>query len=150
MNRKTLKPNSAHPQSRCTRKINPKFGLLGFLGFFGFLGFIPHIFHLEGRITVPFPLIFFCFFGFFGFYYEGKMSGTMIDERYEFNRNRASAIANKTALILIIGTAIFSISVFKINNPYRMLELLLAVIGFAFGLSLFLQSYLLYRFEHEE
>lgn len=78
------------------------------------------------------------------------MSGTMIDERFELNQNRASAIANKVALTLIVGAALFSISVFRIQEPYSMLKLLLAVIGFAFGLSIFLQSYLLYRFENEE
>lgn len=138
------------PKHRYTRKINPKFGFLGFLGFLGLLGFLPQMLRESGTIAVPFPLIFFCFFGFFGFYYEGKMSGTMIDERFEWNQNRAGAIANKAALILIVGAALFSISVFKIQDPYSMLKLLLAVIGLAFGLSIFLQSYLLYRFENED
>jgi len=78
------------------------------------------------------------------------MSGTMIDERYLANENRASAIANKVALTLIIAVALLSMSAFRINNPYVMLKLLIAVIGFAFGLSLFLQQYLLYRFENGE
>lgn len=141
---------SAGQKPTFTRKISPKMGLLGFLGLSGFLGFLPQFFREDGILPVPFPLIFFCFFGFFGFYYEGKMSGTMIDERYLANENRASAIANKVALTLIIAVALLYMSAFRINNPYVMLKLLIAVIGFAFGLSLFLQQYLLYRFENGE
>ena len=35
-------------------------------------------------------------------------------------------------------------------EAYDMLALLIAVLGLAFGLSIFLQQYLLYRFENEE
>ena len=77
------KQDSIKQKPQYTRKISPKLGLLGFFGLFGFLGFVPQFFGESGVLDVPFPLIFFCFFGFFGFYYEGKMSGIMIDERYE-------------------------------------------------------------------
>ena len=76
------KQDSIKQKPQYTRKISPKLGLLGFFGLFGFLGFVPQFFGESGVLDVPFPLIFFCFFGFFGFYYEGKMSGIMIDERY--------------------------------------------------------------------
>ena len=89
------KQDSIKQKPQYTRKISPKLGLLGFFGLFGFLGFVPQFFGESGVLDVPFPLIFFCFFGFFGFYYEGKMSGIMIDERYEANVNRAAAIANR-------------------------------------------------------
>ena len=78
------------------------------------------------------------------------MSGIMIDERYEANVNRAAAIANRVSLTLINMAAILALSLFRIHDSYGMLKLLLAIIGFAFGLSLFLQEYLLYRFENEE
>ncbi len=78
------------------------------------------------------------------------MSSTMIDERFLANENRASAIANKAALILIITVVLLSMSAFRVNNPNVMLKILIAVIGFAFGLSMFLQQYLLYRFENGE
>lgn len=48
-----------------------------------------------------FPLRVFVFFGFFGFFYEGKMSNTLIDERYKENKMRAQSTANKTALSII-------------------------------------------------
>lgn len=137
-------------KSTHTRKINPKLGLLGFLGFLGFSGFLPKILNLQDSITVPIFFFFFSFFGFFSFYYEGKMSDTLIDERFESNSYRASAIANKVALILILGISIFTMSILGISNSYNMLSILIATIGFSFGVSVFLQQYLLYQFENEE
>lgn len=75
------------------------------------------------------------------------MSNTLIDERFEANFYRASAIANKTALIFIF---IISIIALRIENTYNLLSILIATIGFAFGLSNFLGQYLLYRFENKE
>ena len=63
-----------------TRNLNPKLGFLGFLGFFGFLGFWTY--NIDKTI---FPFVFFVFFGFFGFFYEGKLSNTFMDERYQEN-----------------------------------------------------------------
>ena len=136
------------PQTH-TRKLNPKWGLLGFLGFSGLLGLSP-IFRTLQPSQVPFPLFFFCFFGFFGFYFEGKMSNTFMDERYYANSLRASAIACKSALCIIIGVSIFSISILKIESIYTFLTILLSTIGIAFGLSMFLSCYLIYKFENEE
>lgn len=134
-----------------TRRINPKLGILGFFGFLGFTGFIPIALNLTTTFPAPsfFFFFFFAFFAFFGFYYEGKMSDTLMDERFLANQNRAAAIANKTALQLIILISILSMSMLRLNT-YHMLNLLIATIGLAFGLSGFLQPYLLYRFEHEE
>lgn len=132
-----------------TRTISPKLGILGLFGFLGFLGLIPQIFNLKGEMTVPFMFFFFGFFGFFGFYYEGKMSNTLIDERFQLNAYRAAAMANQVSLGLIIMVSIISISLFRFD-VYDMLSILIAVIGMAFGLSVFLQQYLLYRFENEE
>lgn len=133
-----------------TRKINPKLGFLGFLGVFGFLGYLPKLLNFQDILIAPVFFFFFCFFGFFGFYYEGKMSDVLIDERFKSNSYRASAIANKAGLSLILGISIFIISILGINNPYTMLSILIATIGFSFGLSIFLHQYLLYRFENEE
>lgn len=132
-----------------TRKINPMLGLLGLLGFFGFTGFIPEIFNLTDVLTAPSFFFFFAFFGFFGFYYEGKMSHTMIDERFQANKYRAEAVANKVCLTLVIVISILTMSMLRVNT-YTMLSVLIATIGLAFGLSVFLQQYLLYRFENEE
>ena len=125
-----------------TRKINPKLGLLGFCGFLGFLGFFPDLF--GGK---AFPFIFFAFFGFFGFYYEGKMSDTLMDERFKLNAYRAEALANKISLVMIIFSTMLILRLEKIE---LVLNFLIALIGLAFGFSLFLQQYLLYRFENEE
>lgn len=125
-----------------TRTINPKMGLLGFFGFLGFIGFL-----LEG-IVAPFPFFFFAFFGFFGFYYEGKMSNTLIDERFKINAYRAEAISNKISLNAIILVAIIVLA--RVKEIQALLSFLIATIGLAFGLSVFLQQYLLYKFENEE
>ncbi|MGL4453178.1 MAG: DUF3796 domain-containing protein [Sarcina sp.] len=127
-----------------TRKINPKLGLLGFLGFAGLSGFLFDI----SPTTIPFPCFFFAFFGFFGFYYEGKMSNTLIDERFKTNSYKAEALANKIALSVIIFVTIFILG--RINNLDTLLLTLISTIGIAFGLSAFLQQYLLYKFENEE
>lgn len=132
-----------------TRKVSPKLGILGLLGFLGFAGFLSQFLNVsESLETQPF-FFFFTFFGFFGFYYEGKMSNTFIDERFQSNIYRAESIANKVALSIITMVVILAMSVFRLNN-YNMLSVLIATIGLAFGLSIFLQSYLLYRFENEE
>lgn len=125
-----------------TRQISPKLGLLGFCGFFGFLGFLPDV------TGVPFPFFFFAFFGFFGFYYEGKMSNTLIDERFKTNTYRAEAAANKISMMMIIFLTI--IVALRLEKIEMVVSFLTALIGLAFGLSIFLQQYLLYRFENEE
>ena len=130
-------------KSQYTRTISSKLGILGILGFVGVAGFLPKI------LPTPTFFFFFAFFGFFGFYYEGKMSHTLMDERFQANAYRAMAIANKFALTLILAAAILSMSVLRLE-AYDMLALLIAVLGLAFGLSTFLQQYLLYRFENEE
>jgi hypothetical protein len=57
-----------------TRKANPKLGVLGPCGFLDLLR--------HGRC---FPFVFFLSFGFWGFFYEGKMSGIFMDERFREN-----------------------------------------------------------------
>lgn len=141
-----FKSNNASGKILHTRKINPKLGLLGFFGFFGLLGFLPYLIKTPENI-IPFPFFFFSFFGFFGFYYEGKMSNTLIDERFEANAYRASAIANKTALLFIFITSIITLT--TMESTYNLLSILIATIGCAFGLANFLGHYLLYRFENE-
>ena len=133
-----------------TRKINPRFGLLGFLGFMGFLGFLPIVLNIMDVIHVPTFFFFFSFFGFFGFYYEGKMSGTLIDERFLFNKNRASSIANKAALSLIISVTFLTLLAVNAITTYAFSSIMIATIGLSLALTIFLHQYLLYRFENGE
>jgi len=125
-----------------TRKINPKLGGLGFCGFLGFLGFFPNL------TDTPFTFFFFAFFGFFSFYYEGKMSNTLIDERFKVNTYRAEALANKISIMIIVFSTMVFVS--RLEKIESVASFLIALIGLAFGLSVFLQYYLLYRFENEE
>lgn len=139
---KVLNKNNFNKMNTHTRKINPKLGILGIFGVMGFLGFIE-----SGVNTVPFCL-FFSFFGFFGFYYEGKMSNIFIDERFKENANKAKSIGTTTGLIIIVvATMLFA---GRINNMKLLLKIIISIIGLAFGISLFLQQYLLYRFENKE
>lgn len=131
-----------------TRRISPWLGLLGLLGFLGFLGFLDFTQLGAGAAVQP-CFLFFGFFGFFGFYYEGKMSATLMDERFIANRNRAAAAANRIALTGIVLAAILSVSVLRLEVK-QMLDFLMASIGLFFALALFLQQYLLYRFDAEQ
>lgn len=131
-----------------TRTVNPKLGWLGCLGLLGLLGFLT-VFQ-DSNLGMPFPFIFFSFFGFFGFYYEGKMSHTLIDERFRMNAFKAEALATKVALMMIVLVTILCISVLRVKSPYLMTGILFSTIGIAFGLSIFLGQYLLYRYDEEE
>lgn len=132
-----------------TRTISPKLGflgLLGLLGVLGFAGFFQNAFHREIEY---FPLFFFSLFGCFGFFYEGKMSNTLIDERFELNRNRATSLANCIALFIIVGVSFITVLLFNLE-AHITLSIVIATIAFSFGLSFFLQQYLLYKFENKD
>ena len=130
-----------------TRKISPKLGFLGFLGFMGFAGFWTY--STDGRIS---PFMYFVFFGFFGFFYEGKMSNTFMDERFKENADRARFKALKTAFSLIIAS-FFLLDLgrhFMIISLEYMFIVLYIVIALAIALVIFLNEYLLYRYDHDE
>lgn len=128
-----------------TRNISPLFGLFGFFGFLGFLGF--YTYHLDKNIS---PFFAFVFLGFFGFFYEGKMSGILMDERYRENLIRAQLTALKTAFV-IIGVTLFLVGSGRLmgNLEYTLIAMVI-LISFAFALALFLSEYLLYRYDHDD
>ncbi len=72
-----------------TREISPWRGL------FGFFGFLPLFIDVSGLMYV--------FLMYFGLYFEGKMSGTLKDERYIANKLEAESYAGD---ILFIGVVI--------------------------------------------
>ena len=128
-----------------TRKINPKLGCLGVLGFLGFAGFWTY--PVDGTV---FPFAFFLFFGFFGFYYEGKMSGTFMDERFRENIARAKLKAYRitfgvmhAALIILCQGKLFG------NLEYTLIAAII-ILSLALGLGIFLSEYLLYRYDHDD
>ncbi|MPN50235.1 hypothetical protein SDC9_197861 [bioreactor metagenome] len=77
------------------------------------------------------------------------MSNTLIDERFELNRSRATSIANCIALFIIVGVSLITVSLFDLETHIT-LSIVITTIAFSFGLSLFLQQYLLYKFENED
>lgn len=125
-----------------TRRINPKLGLLGLCGFLGFAGFWSY-----GALDTPAPFCFFVFFGFFGFYFEGKMSDILMDERYKENAARAQQTAYKTGM-----TIIFLLLILSGHGGAAKLTVavLMAGISLALALTLFLNDYLLYRYDHDD
>ena len=136
--------SSRHRQASA-RAVNPRLGLLGLLGFLGFLGFWSY--RTDGSI---FPFVFFLFFGFFGFFFEGKLSGTLMDERYRENQLRARTTANRIALTIIF-LAVLLLGQGKImGNLELTLVAFVIVVVLALALELFLSSYLLYRYDHDE
>lgn len=124
-----------------TRRLNPK---LGFLGFFGFLGFLD--------LDLPGFWLRFIFFGFFGFFYEGKMSDTLMDERFRENKNRAQLMALKIAFVVIIIALLFLSSgeYFNIMSTEHLYSVGNSLIALSIALAMFLSEYLLYRYDHDE
>ena len=128
-------------KSNRTRKLNPQ---LGFLGFFGFLGFLD--------LDLPGSWIRFIFFGFFGFFYEGKMSDTLMDERFQENKNKAQLMALKIAfVVIIIALIILSLGEYfnfmSIEYLYRAAQIMISL---SIALAVFLSEYLLYCYDHDE
>ena len=113
-----------------TRKLNPLMGGLGFLDLWN---------------EIPFAFI---FFAFFGFYFESKMSGILMDERYLYNRAKADAIRSKIFMLIVYGSTVLVVSLS--NNIMVVTELLIAIIELSFGISVVLGHYLLYKFDKGE
>ena len=128
-----------------TRKINPKLGCLGVLGFLGFIGFLTY--PVDGTI---FPFAFFLFFGFFGFYYEGKLSGTFMDERFRENIARAELKAYKITFRVMLITLIILCQGKLFGNLEYTLIASIITLSLALALGVFLSEYLLYRYDHED
>lgn len=132
-------------KSNSTRKLNPKLGLLGLLGFLGFGGFWTY--SVNGTV---FPFLFFVFFGFFGFYFEGKMSGTFMDERFRENATRASLKASNISFaIIFIALIILGQGKLFSNLDYTLIAILITV-SLILALRIFLAEYLLYRYDYDD
>lgn len=132
-------------KTNTTRKLNPKLGYLGLLGFLGFAGFWTY-----SHYGIVSPFAFFGFFGFFGFYYEGKMSGTFMDERFRENANRAQLVAYRTTFVMIL-IALFTLCKGELfgNLEYNLIAGII-VLSFALALGVFLSEYLLYRYDQAD
>lgn len=112
-------------------------GRLGFLGI--------STFRLNRDLT---PFCFFVFFGFFGFFFEGKLSNTLMDERFQEHARRTRADTYKAGFVLL-WIVIFLVG----HGPlFGSLEytaaILTSVVSFSLGLVVFLNEYLLYRYNH--
>lgn len=130
-------------QERVTRRVDPRLGYLGFLGLLGFGGFFTY--PTSGQV---YPFLFFAFFGYFGFFYEGKMSGTLMDERFRQNAVRAKLMAYRVALNVIILASIVLCQGWLFHNLEHAFIALLIVIALSFALAVFLNEFLLYRYDH--
>jgi len=129
--------------------INPAFGLFGIAGFLGFIGLVPFAYG-EEIVTYPTFFFMFAFFGYFNLYYKGKMSGTLIDERFRHNASRASLLAYKIAFGFVIGVNALIIASFQFLTSHAALGILIAAIGFSLCFAVFFEQYLLYKYENEE
>lgn len=136
-----MRPKGTLLKTNKTRRLNPK---LGFLGFFGFLGFLD--------LDLPGFWLRFIFFGFFGFFYEGKMSDTLMDERFRENKNRAQLMALKIAFVVIIIALLFLSlgEYFNIMSTEYLYRVGNSLIALSIALAMFLSEYLLYRYDHDE
>lgn len=131
--------------AQITRTLSPKLGFLGLFGFAGFLGFWTY--SVDQTI---FPFWFFVFFGFFGFFYEGRMSGTLMDERYLENKLRAQTTADRTAFALLFVAATILVQGRLLGSLDYTLIALVITVALSFALNLFLREYLFYRYDHDD
>ena len=131
-------------ETRRTRRLSPKFGLLGFLGFLGFAGFGSY--SAWGDAS---PFVFFAFFGFFGFFFEGKMSGTLMDERFRENAVRAELKAYRTGFIAVFLLLIASGQSGRFSAEV-VAPFMIGGVAMAVALTMFLSEYLLYRYDHDD
>lgn len=132
-------------RTNITRKLNPKLGFLGLLGFLGFAGFWTY--SIDGSV---FPFAFFLFFGFFGFYYEGKMSGTFMDERFRENAILAQLKAYRiTFSIILIALIVLCQGKLLGSFEYTLIAIII-LLSLALALGIFLSEYLLYRYDHDD
>lgn len=132
-------------RTNTTRKLNPKLGFLGLLGFLGFAGFWTY--SIDGSV---FPFAFFLFFGFFGFYYEGKMSGTFMDERFRENAILAQLKAYRiTFSIILIALIVLCQGKLLGSFEYTLIAIII-LLSLALALGIFLSEYLLYRYDHDD
>ncbi len=130
---------------RTTRIINSKLGFLGVLGFLGFLGF--YTYSMNGTI---FPFAFFLFFGFFGFFYEGKMAGTFMDERFCENKVRAQLKAYKITFLLILITLVILCQGKFFGSFEYTLIVAIIILSLTLAFGIFLSEYFLYRYDHDD
>ncbi len=131
--------------SRKTRSVDPRLGWLGLCGIFGFLG-IP-AYCLQGQIW---PFFFFSFFGFFGFFYEGKLSGTLMDERFQQDRSRAQLQAYKIGFRLMWLVTWLTCMAGSRLSPQVIAIIFTVGSSLIIALVLFLISHLLYRYDLED
>ncbi len=128
-----------------TRKVNPRLGWLGVLGFLGFAGFATY--PVDGSV---FPFAFFLFFGFFGFYYEGRVSGTFMDERFRENMVRARLKAYRISFrVMLIALIVLCQGKLFGNLEYTLIAAIITL-SLALALGIFLSEYLLYRYDHDD
>lgn len=140
-----IKSRETSGKRTVTRTINPKLGLFGLFGFAGFLGFWTY--PANGDIS---PFVFFLFFAFFAFYYEGKMSGTLIDERYKDNQIKAHLKANRiTVTIIFLALLVLGQGRLFHSMEYTLIGFVI-VVTIAIALELFLSTYLLYRYDRTD
>lgn len=127
-----------------TRRIDARFGYFGFAGFLGFIGFYTYY-----QFNYYAPFAFFMFFGFFGFFYEAKLAHLYKDERYLQNADKARAQATTFGFSLIFLLLIF-ICMGDANHINIAFPLMLISISIICGLTIFLNEYLLYKYDSEE
>lgn len=127
-----------------TRRLSPKFGLLGFFGFLGFAGFWSY-----GTFGDATPFAFFLFFGFFGFIFEGKMSNTLMDERFQENAVRAELRAYRAGFIIILLLLVIAGQGSRFSAEVTA-PVMIGGTALAIALTMFLSEYLLYRYDHDD
>ena len=78
------------------------------------------------------------------------MSATLMDERYRENQIKAQVTADKVSLMLIfLATIVVGMGKIMMSLEFTLTAYLIAV-TLSLALNLFLNEYLLYRYDHDE
>ncbi len=137
--------NSTAPAAGVTRRLDPRLGWFGFAGLCGFLGIPAYLWQQE-----VWPFFFFIFFGFFGFFYEGKLSGTLMDERFREEQDRAQLKAYKTGFGLLWFVTWLTCIIGNRWHAELVALIFTVASSLIIALVLFLNSYLLYKYDTED
>ncbi|MEF9960352.1 MAG: DUF3796 domain-containing protein [Niameybacter sp.] len=125
-----------------TRTISKHLGWLGFLGFMGPIAYL--------TTDWTGSLAFLVFFGFFSFYFEGKMSGTLRDERYLENERRAQGVAYRVGLMIIFLSLIACVNWIEPYGYKTAYTFLIAVLALDWAVVSNLSIGLLYYWDKQE
>lgn len=125
-----------------TQRMPTAMGALGLLCLIG-----PILYATTGNCNY---LIFLAWFGWFGWYYDGKMAGILMDERYQENEARALKYSSRGGVILFSWLLPIAMLGYQRAGATIAYAIFVGGISLVIGIVFFLRAYLLYYFDTKE